>query len=65
MSLLLKILGDIANLVALLPENTRVEISGMAKEDMQTFVDDIMTSEFVPGNVDAGKLHNLLKRIYL
>lgn len=56
---------DIANLVALLPENTRVEISGMVKEDMQTFVDDIMTSEFVPGNVDAGKLHNLLKRIYL
>lgn len=56
---------DIANLVALLPENTKVEISGMVKEDMQTFVDDIMTSEFVPGNVDAGKLHNLLKRIYL
>lgn len=56
---------DVDNLISLLPSNTRVEISGMVKDDMQTFVDDILTSEFVPGNVDAEKLHNVLKRVYL
>lgn len=31
------------------------------KKDMQTFVDDVLTNEFVPGNVDGTKLHSLLK----
>lgn len=56
---------DIANLVELLPPNERIELSGMVKTDMQTFVEDILSSEYVPGNVDSTKLHNLLKRIYL
>ncbi len=56
---------DIVRLVALLPPNTKVNISGMVREDMQTFVKDILTSEFVPESVDAEKLHNTLQRIYL
>ena len=32
---------------------------------MQSFVDDILTSEFMPGNVEGAKLHGLLKEIYL
>lgn len=56
---------DIGNLVTLLPSDERLEISGMVKKDMQTFVDDILTSEFVPDNVDGTKLHSVLKKIYL
>lgn len=56
---------DIASLVRLLPADTKVELFGMVKKDMQTFVDDILTSEFVPGNVESTKLHSLLKEIYL
>lgn len=56
---------DIANLVGLLSPNERVELSGMVKTDMQTFVDDILTSEFVPGNVNGTELHNILNKIYL
>ena len=56
---------DIANLVELLPPNERIELSGMVKTDMQTFVEDILTSEYLPRNMDVTKLHNLLKRIYL
>ena len=44
---------DIADLVGLLRPDERIEVSGMVKIDMQTFVDDILTSEFVPGNVDG------------
>lgn len=56
---------DIANLVGLLPSDERLEVSGMVKIDMQTFVDDVLTSEFVPDNVDGIKLHRVLKKIYL
>jgi len=56
---------DIDSLVSLLPPDERIELSGMVKTDMQAFVEDILTSEFVPGNVDGTKLHNLLKGIYL
>lgn len=47
---------DIADLVGLLRPDERIEVSGMVKIDMQTFVDDILTSEFVPGNVDGLEL---------
>ena len=56
---------DIASLVRLLPADTKVELFGMVKKDMQSFVDDILTSEFMPGNVEGAKLHGLLKEIYL
>lgn len=56
---------DIANLVGLLMPDERLEVSGMVKTDMQTFVDDILTSEFVPDSVDGIKLHRVLKKIYL
>lgn len=56
---------DIASLVRLLPVDTKVELFGMVKKDMQSFVDDILTSEFVPGNVEATKLHSMLRGIYL
>lgn len=56
---------DIANLTTLLPANAKVAVSGMVRDDMQRFVDDLLISEFVPTNVDGEKLHNLLKRIYL
>ena len=56
---------DIANLVGLLTPDERLEVSGMVKTDMQTFVDDILTSEFVPDSVDGIKLHRVLKKIYL
>lgn len=56
---------DIASLVRLLPADTKVELFGMVKKDMQTFVDDTLTSGFVPGNVESTKLHSLLKEIYL
>lgn len=56
---------DIVSLVKLLPPHEKVELLGMVKKDMQTFVDDILTSEFVPANVDGTKLHSLLKEIYL
>lgn len=56
---------DIANLVKLLSPNERVELSGMVKRDMQVFVEDILTSEFVPGDIDGTNLHGILKQIYL
>ena len=56
---------DIANLVSLLPATTRVEITGMVKEDMQKFADDLLTSEFVPQTIDCERLHKVLKEIYL
>lgn len=56
---------DISNLVSLLPPNTKVEISGMVKQDMEKFIEDILDSEYVPGSIDALKLHNLLTEIYL
>ena len=56
---------DITNLVKLLVPNERIELYGMVKKDMQTFVDDILTSEFVPKNYDRMKLYNILKNIYL
>ena len=56
---------DIAKLVKLLPSNERVKLSGMVKDDMQSFVEDILISEFVPADVDGTKLHNVLKKIYL
>lgn len=56
---------DIANLVRLLPSSEKVEINGMVKSDMQTFVENILTSEFVPNGIDRMKLHNILKSIYL
>lgn len=56
---------DISNLVSLLPPNTKVEISGMVKQDMERFIEDILDSEYVPGSVDAAKLHKLLTEIYL
>ena len=56
---------DISSLVRLLPADTKVELFGMVKKDMQSFVDDILTSEFMPGNVEGAKLHGLLKEIYL
>lgn len=56
---------DIGNLVTLLSPDERLELSGVVKKDMQTFVDDILTSEFVPDNVDGVKLHRVLKKIYL
>lgn len=56
---------DIYNLVSLLPRDMHVELSGMVKRDMQRFVDDLLDSEFIPGSVDAKKLHTVLKGIYL
>jgi len=56
---------DIANLVGLLRSDEKIELSGMVKTDMETFVNDISSSEFVPGNVDCTELHNTLKKIYL
>ena len=56
---------DISNLVSLLPPNTKVEISGMVKQDMEKFIEDILDSEYVPGSIDAFKLHKLLTEIYL
>lgn len=56
---------DIAKLVKLLPANERMALSGMVKEDMQFFVEDILVSEFVPADVDGTTLHNILKGIYL
>lgn len=56
---------DIANLVKLLSPNERVELSGMVKRDMQVFVEHILTSEFVPGDIDGVNLHGILKQIYL
>ena len=56
---------DISNLVQLLPASEKVEITGMVKSDMQKFVEDILTSEFVPNSIDRIKLHNTLKSIYL
>ncbi len=56
---------DIVRLVQLLPQNAKVKISGIVESDMRTFVEDMLTSEFVPENMDAVKLSNLLKNIYL
>ncbi|MGX8850323.1 hypothetical protein [Amedibacillus sp. YH-ame10] len=56
---------DIANLVKLLPPDEKLEVTGMVKTDIQTFIDDILTSEFVPDTVDGTDLHNILKKIYL
>ncbi|HIW81204.1 MAG TPA: hypothetical protein H9742_06685 [Candidatus Acetatifactor stercoripullorum] len=59
---------DIADLVGLLRPDERIEVSGIVKIDMQTFVDDILTSEFVPGNVDGTKwsilVYTLFSRIF-
>lgn len=56
---------DISHLVSLLPPNTKVEISGMVKQDMEKFIEDILDSEYVPGSIDVLKLHKLLTEIYL
>lgn len=56
---------DICRLVSLLPQNTSVELSGMVKQDMTRFVEDILTSEFVSSDIDKIQLHNALKNIYL
>lgn len=56
---------DISHLVSLLPLNTKVELSGMVKQDMEKFIEDILDSEYVPGSIDAFKLHKLLTEIYL
>lgn len=56
---------DIANLAMLLPANTKVELSGLIKKDMETFIEDILTSEFVPEGADAANLNKILKNIYL
>lgn len=56
---------DIVHLTTLLPPNVSVEISGMVRDNMQTFLDNILSSAFVPQSVDVEKLHNTLQRIYL
>lgn len=56
---------DIANLVGLLPSNEKVKTIGIVRTDMQTFISDILTSEYVPDNIDVVKLHDTLKKIYL
>ena len=56
---------DIDSLVKLLRPNERVELSGTVKTDMQTFTENLLTSEYVPASVDRSKLHNILKKIYL
>ena len=56
---------DIANLSSLLLEDERVELLGMVKKDMETFVESILTSEFVPDNLNYTNLHSILKKIYL
>lgn len=56
---------DIYKLVTLLPQNTKVELSGMVKQDMERFVNDILTSKFVSSDIDREELHDVLKNIYL
>ncbi len=49
----------------LLPKSTKVDLSGMVKNDMTRFVEEILTSEYVASDVDVHRLHNVLKEIYL
>lgn len=56
---------DVSNLVSLLPKNTKLTLSGMVKQDMMRFADEILTSEFVAADIDVQRLHNVLKSIYL
>lgn len=56
---------DIANLVTLLSSNTKVELFGQVKVDMQEFINNLLLSEFVPDDINIEELYNRLKNIYL
>jgi len=56
---------DVNSLVSLLPQNTKVVLEGMVRQDMERFVKEILTSEFVSGDIDVQRLHNVLGEIYL
>lgn len=56
---------DINNLAMLLSTNEKVELNGIVKEDMERFVDEILTSEFVSPDIDKLQLHNMLLDIYI
>lgn len=56
---------DIDNLVKLLPANTKVELFGQVKSDMEDFIESILISEFVPEDINSQDLYNILKEIYL
>lgn len=56
---------DINNLVPLIPSNEIVKLSGMVKRDMERFIQDILTSEYVPDDINRETLYKSLRKIYL
>lgn len=56
---------DINNLMSLLIPNDKVTIEGMVKEDMETFINSIEVSEYIPSDIDKTALKQTLSKIYL
>lgn len=56
---------DISYLVSLLSPKEKVKLFGQVKIDMEKFINDILTSEFVPDDINSKELHDILSKIYL
>ena len=56
---------DVNNLISLLVPNEKVELNGMVKDDMERFVSEINSSEFIPDDIDRNRLKETLSGIYL
>lgn len=56
---------DIFLILKILPDEEKIELSGMVKQDMRYFVESIITSEYVPADINCIYLSERLKFIYL
>lgn len=56
---------DINNLMSLLIPNDKVTIEGMVREDMETFINSIEVSEYIPSDINKTSLKETLSKIYL
>lgn len=56
---------DINNLMSLLVPDEKVNLKGMVKDDMERFMYEIETSEYVPEDINRSRLKEVLSNIYL
>lgn len=55
---------DVNKLMSLLSPNERVKLEGMVKDDMERFINEIETSEYIPDDIDRLRLKEILLNVY-
>lgn len=56
---------DVYRLISLLLPNEKVTLNGMVKDDMNRFLNEIETSEYIPEDIDRRNLKHILEGVYL